>query len=68
MENIKSRITMKITLRRALVDTTEGQSEFQTKYCHLRMKIRMISIILCDKNVFLKDGSFKFYADRLNRI
>ena len=37
---------------------------FESKDCHSRMKISVISIILRD-NYFLRNGNLEFYADRL---
>jgi len=49
----------------AFYQNCSKQPEFESKDCHPQMKIRMISIILCD-NYFCRNGSLKFYADRLN--
>jgi hypothetical protein len=54
MENIISRIRMTIILERAFVDTIAEQPEFESKHCHLLIKIRLISLILCE--IFLKES------------
>ena len=41
-----------------------GQPEFESKDCHPRMKIRMISIIVSD-NCLCRNGSHKLYRVRL---
>ena len=50
-------------IKTGLIDNIAKQPEFQFKDCHLRVKIRMISIIQCDELEFLN-----FYADCLNRF
>ena len=44
-----------------------GQPEFESKDCHLQMKIREITVILSD-NCLFRNGSRKLYGDRLHRI
>jgi hypothetical protein len=47
-------------------DLVAGQPQFESKDCHPQMKIRVISIILFE-NCFCRNGTLKFYVDRLNR-
>jgi hypothetical protein len=48
------------------MSTMAGQPEFESKDFNPQIKIRMISIILCD-DYFRRNGTLKFYADRLNK-
>jgi len=43
-----------------------GHPDSEYKDCYTRMKIRMISVTLCDGR-FCRNGTLKFNADRLNR-
>ena len=46
--------------------TVAGQPEFEPNNCHPQMKIKTISIILCD-NYFCSNGTLKFYVNQFNR-
>jgi hypothetical protein len=46
--------------------TVAEQPEFESKDFNPQIKIRVISIILCD-DYFCRNGALKFYADRLNK-
>jgi len=59
-------IQLVVTPTLTQMPTVVGQPELESKDFNPCMKIRMISIILCD-DYFQRSGYLKFYADRLNK-
>jgi hypothetical protein len=59
-------IQLVVTPTLTQMPTVAEQPEFESKDFNPRLKIRMISIILCD-DYFRRNGNLKFCADRFNK-